>query len=351
LERPHTFTILDGLRGVAAIAVIDAHLGRFFSGRELPHVSLAVDFFFMLSGFVLTFAYQKRLDEGWSTWSFFKTRMIRLYPLLALGMVMGFAFVVFQSHFGKDHMSVKDSLVLLVLGLLMLPIPLHPHWPWPAMFRLLVPAWSLFYEVIMNLLHALFLRRRSTGFLLAVTACSLVIWVAATVRFGYMGFGVDRHLMVFGFARAAFSYVLGCLLFRWWQRIQTPRNVPPALCALALLAVLFLPWSTPWREPFNFALVTLLFPAILLAGALSVGGTRITPVARVLGTTSYAIYVLHVAVGEFFEQVWKLVLHRKMEATAPWSGMVYVVVLFLLALAIDKVYDQPVRAWLKRRLA
>lgn len=351
MERPHAFTTLDGLRGVAAIAVIQAHLGRFFNGYELPHVSLAVDFFFMLSGFVLTFAYQKKLDAGWSTWSFFKTRVVRLYPLFALAMLLGFAFVVFQSHYGKVHISTKDSLILLTLGMLVLPCPPQYHAYWPAMFPLLVPAWSLFYEIAMNVLHALFLRRRSARFLLSVMAVALAIWVGATVRFGYMGFGVDRYLMVFGFARVAFSYAMGCLLFRVWARVQKPWNVPPALCGVVLLVVLFLPWATPWREPFNFVLVTLVFPAVLMAGAWSVGGARMTPVAQVLGTTSYAIYVLHVPVGEFFEQVWKLALHRKMEAAAPWSGLVYVVVLFVVAVVVDKVYDMPVRGWLKRRLA
>ncbi len=331
--------------------MIQAHLGRFFGGYEPPHVTLAVDFFFMLSGFVLTYAYQKKLDEGWPTWSFLKARVVRLYPLFALGMAMGFAFAMFQSHYGKVHLSLKDSLILLTLGMLALPCPPQYHAGWPSMFPLLVPAWSLFYEIAMNVLHAVFLRRRGRRFLLIVMAAALTTWVGATLRFGYMGFGVDRSLMVFGFARVAFSYAMGCLLFRVWARVRKPMNMPPVLCGLALLTVLFLPFATPWREPFNFLLIVLVFPPVLLAGAWSAGGARITPVAQVLGTTSYAIYVLHVPVGDFFEQAWKLTLHRTMESRAPWSGLVYVGVLFGLAMVLDKVYDLPVRGWLKRRLA
>jgi peptidoglycan/LPS O-acetylase OafA/YrhL len=125
-------------------------------------------------------------------------------------------------------------------------------------------------------------------------------------------------------------------------------NVPPAVCAAALLGVLLLPGSSTLPAVLNLALVLLVFPAILWVGASSSGGPRVTRIAGLLGTASYAVYVLHIPVGDFFGKLWRLALHRPMEAARPWSGVIFVVLLFPLMLWLDRVYDQPVRAWLKR---
>ncbi len=300
---------------------------------------------------MLTYAYQRRLDEGWSTWAFFRTRAIRLYPLYALGLALGFAFAVLQSHFGKVHLGALDALKLLGLALFLLPCPPRLQVYGPALFPLLVPAWSLFYEIAMNLLHALLLRRGAWRFLPVVTLGSLAVWVAAARSYGGMGFGVETSSIGLGFVRVAFSYSLGCLLFRLWIRSSRRFRLPPSLCGLALLAALFAPLASPLPTLVDFAIVGLLFPAILMAGASAASGPRMTRVAEVLGTSSYAIYVLHAPVGLFFEQAWRLALHRTMEAVAPWSGLIYVVLLFLLAVWLDRVYDVPARQWLRRRLA
>jgi peptidoglycan/LPS O-acetylase OafA/YrhL len=82
---PHQFATLDGLRGVAAIAVTSLHF-RFELGKFLlPHSYLAVDFFFVLSGFVLAYAYEDRLSEGMKPIQFLRLRVIRLYPLYLIG--------------------------------------------------------------------------------------------------------------------------------------------------------------------------------------------------------------------------------------------------------------------------
>ena len=81
------YEILDGLRGVAALIVVAFHLFETYSAgvthQMLNHGYLAVDFF-VLSGFVIGYAY----DDRWgrmTTWQFFKRRLIRLHPMLVAG--------------------------------------------------------------------------------------------------------------------------------------------------------------------------------------------------------------------------------------------------------------------------
>ena len=104
------YELLDGLRGVAAIVVVFYHIFEGFSFAELTngagsgiittlnHGHIAVDFFFILSGFVISYAYDNRWQEM-GTWQFFKRRLIRLHPMLVMGALIGavaFASVGFQ---------------------------------------------------------------------------------------------------------------------------------------------------------------------------------------------------------------------------------------------------------------
>jgi peptidoglycan/LPS O-acetylase OafA/YrhL len=94
------YEILDGLRGIAAIMVVMLHILEIFSGGDhtklmINHGYLAVDFFFLLSGFVIAHAY----DDRWNKMTigqFFKRRLIRLHPLIIAGMTLGGIFFYFS---------------------------------------------------------------------------------------------------------------------------------------------------------------------------------------------------------------------------------------------------------------
>src|SRR5476651_1716285 len=94
------YEILDGLRGVASILVVCFHLfenlcsDRFH--QIINHGYLAVDFFFLLSGFVVAYAY----DDRWAKmtqWDFYKRRLIRLQPMVIMGSIIGAALFYFQA--------------------------------------------------------------------------------------------------------------------------------------------------------------------------------------------------------------------------------------------------------------
>ena len=153
-SKPH-YEILDGLRGVAAIMVIIFHLFETHSqGNHLiqiiNHGYLAVDFFFMLSGFVIGYAYDDRWDKM-TLGTFFKRRIIRLHPMVIMGSIVGASLFYFQqsSCFPQiEHTSVGALLLIMLLGCTLLPLPLK--WDvrgWTEMHPLNGPAWSLYYEL------------------------------------------------------------------------------------------------------------------------------------------------------------------------------------------------------------
>ncbi|MGA8939854.1 MAG: acyltransferase [Acidobacteriaceae bacterium] len=166
LEKPHKFENLDALRGVAAILIVVFHIRPLFGNSPLfGRAYLAVDLFFMLSGFVLSFAYQQKLDNGLPTTTFLKLRLIRLYPLYLIGLFLGFIYTATQVHYQHSSPGMLGSFLMLVPALFFLPIPAPTSLPNVA-FPYDLPAWSLFSELIANLLHALLLRKRSTRTLL-----------------------------------------------------------------------------------------------------------------------------------------------------------------------------------------
>ena len=87
-SKPH-YEVLDGLRGVAALMVLIYHIFECFDYTPVPHGNLAVDFFFVLSGFVIGYAYDDRWQKGLTTVQFIRRRLIRLHPMVVIGVLLG----------------------------------------------------------------------------------------------------------------------------------------------------------------------------------------------------------------------------------------------------------------------
>ena len=147
--KPHYY-ILDGLRGVAALVVIAYHVFECFDWTPLPHGYLAVDFFFVLSGFVIGYAYDDRWQKGLSLGGFFQRRLIRLHPMVVLGALIGMVCFLLQGSvkWSGEQVSMGLVMVALLLNMCMLPMPVGaradvrgngelfplngPHWSlWP----------------------------------------------------------------------------------------------------------------------------------------------------------------------------------------------------------------------------
>jgi peptidoglycan/LPS O-acetylase OafA/YrhL len=349
------FEVLDGLRGTAAVMVVIFHIMGMpiawdDKGQWLHHAAMAVDFFFGLSGFVVAYAYDarwKRMSVG----QFCTFRLIRLHPLVLLGVALGLiSFLV--DPFAPNQQLIPLSVVLrdFALACLLLPHAVLPN-RWTDTHSLNSPAWSLLQEYIGNLAYALVLRRlgtRALGAVVAVAACALLwlLWQRNSIDMGS-----DWTTWWGAPSRMAFSFTMGLWLYRVRERAPKLR-----LGWVALSAILVLIFATPLVPPsvphgnglFEAVAAMLLFPAIILCGAHSQIGKTELALCKFAGRISYPLYILHYP---FLLIYMNYALFRKPPASALYlagaGSFVLVVVFSWLAL---KLYDEPVRAWLKRRL-
>lgn len=281
-ERLHT---LDGLRGIAALIVVGGHLIGWIGRLPMPRNYLAVDLFFLISGFVLGRVYEPRFADGWTTGRFLLNRYVRLYPLYLLGTLLGVVAGVAALLLGQSHMGAGGLTVATVAGLLLLP---SPTWGRSgAVMPLNNPGWSLHFELIANLLFALARRWLSDAVLAGASlACgAALLWGFATHQaFGgsnWDGFG-------WGYPQVGYSFALGVLMHRVHPGARW-RSDAAWLPLLAAAFVMLSPRPGGWF--FEGAAVLVLFPAILWLAVL-VEPRRPAPFAW-LGLLSYPLYVTH----------------------------------------------------------
>jgi peptidoglycan/LPS O-acetylase OafA/YrhL len=184
LKSKNHYPILDGLRGVASVLVIMVHVLETFTGGNkfiqiINHGYLAVDFFFLLSGFVVSYAYDDRWDRM-TQWDFYKRRLVRLQPMVVMGSLIGAALFYFQAGPVFPHIAqtpVWKMLLVMVIGATLIPIPESMDIRgWGEMHPLNGPAWSLFFEYIANILYATIVRRFSKMLLsIFVTLAALML--------------------------------------------------------------------------------------------------------------------------------------------------------------------------------
>lgn len=362
------YDLLDGLRGVAALMVICYHVFEGFAtssmDQMLNHGYLAVDFFFMLSGFVVGYAYDDRWKKksGLTFNGFVRRRLVRLHPMLVLGMLIGVITYMIQGCVHWDGTHVSGLWVAIAAVLSCLFVPAYPGAGYEVrgngeMFPLNGPAWSLFFEYIANILYALLLRRLSTR-ALALWVCVSGVGLACYALGNMSGFhhiGVGWTLadygLVGGLLRVGFAFSLGMLL----SRVFRPMKVRGAfwICSLAIVAILSVPFmgveGAMWTNAlYDMACVMLLFPLVLYVGASgATTDSRSSAVCGFLGRISYPLYIIHYPfMYLFYAWVWAEGLAF---GEAWYVALGIVVGCVALAYLSLKYYDEPVRRWLTNR--
>src|SRR3954464_12275134 len=115
LKTKQHFEILDGLRGIAALSIVMFHFMEWvytdYSKNFIAHGFLAVDFFFCLSGFVIGYAYDDRITKM-GVREFFKSRVIRLHPLVVAGSVLGLLAFLFDPFGGHPELYSIGKIIL-----------------------------------------------------------------------------------------------------------------------------------------------------------------------------------------------------------------------------------------------
>lgn len=363
--KPH-YLILDGLRGVAALIVLLYHIGEGF-GDEMGvpvvnHGYLGVDFFFILSGFVLGYAYDDRWQRGLSTWKFVRRRIIRLHPMLIIGALLGVATFLIQGSVRWDGGKVSIAMVSLALFLQLLMIPLTPGSMADVrgnteMFPLNGPSWSLFFEYVASFFYAVVARKFSTPIPTAVVVLLGALLAGFTItdvtQSGIIGFGWS--MMNYGFwgglLKVLFSFSLGLLLSRRFR----PRRVRGAfgICAAVLLCIALMPnmanYGPTWMNTlFDVLCVLFVFPILIIIGASAeTTNRRATAVSTFLGKISYPVYIIHYPFY-YLLYAWLWSAERSVGSIIPVAvGLVSGCI--LLSYLLMKYYDEPVRRYLSQR--
>lgn len=368
--KPH-YELLDGLRGVAALLVVFYHIfeGLSFAAggttiTTINHGYLAVDFFFILSGFVIGYAYDDRLGKTLTTGNFFKRRLIRLHPMIVMGALLGTIAFFLQGSVQWDGKQVATSMVMLSLLCTLFFIPALPGAGYEVrgngeMFPLNGPSWSLFFEYIGNILYALFIHRLSNKALTVLVAL-LGIGLAGFTLFdvsGYdmigVGWTLDGVNFLGGFLRMLFPFSLGMLLSRNFKPVQTKGAF--WICSVVLLVLFCVPYIKVDASPislnglFEIVCIGLVFPTLVRLGASGkTTDKRSTQLCKFFGDISYPLYAVHYPVMYLF-YAW--LIDNQLYTFAEIWPMAIVVYFgsIILAYLCLKLYDEPVRKWLSRR--
>lgn len=311
------YDILDGLRGVAALLVVAFHLLETYShgymNQIINHGYLAVDFFFVLSGFVIGYAYDDRWDKM-STWNFCKRRLIRLHPMVIFGSMLGL--ILFYSAGSNVFPLVGESpwwKVILVFLWCCTMIPLSKGMDirgWGESNPLNGPTWSLQWEYLANILYALFIRKLNKFWLTICVCIFALLTINITMSLDFFGvngpekmycviggWSTEPKHLVIGISRLLYPFFAGLLLSRtkllvnirggfWW-------------CSALIFILLVMPriggTEYAWMNGiYESAAILIIFPLIVSIGA----GSRVTDhrsmaVCKFFGEISYPIYITH----------------------------------------------------------
>jgi len=379
LESKPRYEVLDGLRGVAALMVIVFHCFETyvptFGTQIVNHGYLGVDFFFVLSGFVIGYAYDDRWDRM-TTWGYFKRRLTRLHPMVIAGTVVGAALFFFSGSYFPQTLSTPGWKFALcfIMGLLMIPCGMGLDIRgWGELNSFNGPNWSLTFEYIGNILYA-FVLRHLPKIALAILCIGCAFFTLDLTMgwdvFGLFpdgpqytvigGWSLTTQQMYIGFTRLLYPFLCGLLISRILPTHMTdanPSGSPIHLrggfwwCSLAIIVIFSVPCiggETGVPDGLYQAVsILILFPIIVLAGAGSVTtDKKSTAVCKWLGDISYPIYITHYPIM-YMQMSW---VEDHQDAPLWMHIMVnlgVVVISILLAYGLLKAYDEPVREWLK----
>lgn len=340
------FEILDGLRGLAAFSVVALHLLESWYPNSvvnpMHHANLAVDFFFLLSGFVVGHAYDKR--EGISIRSFFQIRITRLHPMVLMGVTIGILAYVFDPFAGEAQRAPwLKILVIAILSYFLLPTAALPNRD-NATHSLNGPSWSLFQEYLANIAYILFLRRMRNGMLIVAVCMTAFALCLSANRYDNIQGGWSWSSFWIAPVRVAFPFLAGLLLFRLGIRIKVSYALP--FLSFLLLLVFMLPYFR-FNGSYESFCILFIFPIIVATGA----GSQVSPViakfCQWAGRLSYPIYLIHYPLVMIYAHWIKA--KQPSGNTAFLVGISLFIFFILFSWFLCRFYDEPVRKWLSTK--
>lgn len=366
------YEILDGLRGVAAIFVVIFHLFEPYSGvsanQIINHGYLAVDFFFVLSGFVVGYAY----DDRWNKMSlkgFIKRRLIRLHPMVIMGTTIGACFFFFSlGNYTSEFAPLWNIILAFIMACFMIPCGKSLDIRgWGEMNSFNGPNWTLTWEYLANILYALIFRRLPKAILAillgAAAICTIDLCLNMNI-FGLLtegrnhqmytvigGWSLTTEQLYIGATRLLYPFLCGLLISRIGKFVSVKRSF--WICSIILIGIFSIPCiggeGSILNGYYNATAIMIIFPLVVIIGAGGkISGKKSINVCKFLGDISYPLYITHYPLMYTqFNWVWS---HKD----APlYTHIMVAVGCFVLSLGIAyacmKLYDKPVRKWLTEK--
>jgi len=314
----------------------------------LARGTLAVDLFFLLSGFVIAYAYLGKLDDHEITpLQFMKIRIIRLYPVYFISIILALSCSIISLSAGKDaHALCKQTVFVAILTAFFIPSRTPGE---IFLFSINKPYWSLFYEIIINGVFSFsnkFFKKSIYLYIAFLVTGLLFARMAMKYQTSNIGMAIIRASVIGGICRSFFGICYGVILYRYRSRLLPiiARWISPwtALCFVTL--VLFSPSINHFDGFIDFIAIVLIFPISILAMS-KVYQSRADKVLFALGSISYPLYLLHYPFVKLLNNTgasW-------ISSHAPWTGILFVILTSFISYWVEKAYDIPIRKYLSSR--
>jgi peptidoglycan/LPS O-acetylase OafA/YrhL len=350
----HRFLMLDLLRGIAAISVLvyHTHQANYLDVQLLPNAYLAVDMFFLLSGFVIAHNYDGKIRSGMSLTAFLSQRLIRLYPCLLLTLLLGILVTCLRMVRYEGFLDGWRILAAAGLNALFVPAVIQPYGTW-GYFPFNGAAWSLTFELIANIFYWLTFRQLNgvrLGLLILGAAIAMII---GANLMGTMDVGMIPSSFWWGIPRVALTFFIGVALRRYFHERVTfdlrGAAAPVALLCLMLAFSLSRIVIPELKLAAELVTIGLLFPLLLLIVGGATPGPKTAKICKWTGDASYPVYLLQTPFMAIFAAIPQILWGMKAAYFIPWIGIAYITGTILCSLWIDRYFELPLRRLLKER--
>lgn len=364
MDQNHTrYEVLDGMRGIAALTVMIHHFTQFGPRPLFQHAPVAVDLFFMLSGFVIMHSYGSRLRGGMPAIDYIKKRIIRLYPMFLFALFAGVLAYIFARELPLGISSHSELWSVALLNAVFIPFLDYTNTRegYVVIFPANSPLWSLFFEMFASLAFVGLCRLNKKQLGVFCMACFggligfIIFYLITNINLGiatHTGWG--SHLFAAGFVRVLFGFALGMFIYRIMDKIRAHpttallQKIPCKSTIIALALVVFIGIPLEVKGLYNFVGIVFVMPVFLVIGAMTVcENEKILKACAFLGWISYPLYCLHMPVGMIVKSVSENNFGISFYSFAPQSCAI--IITFMVAILVSKFYDEPVRTWLSRR--
>jgi peptidoglycan/LPS O-acetylase OafA/YrhL len=337
------------MRGLAALAVLLYHMG-YMLGSYAPNMHkgyLAVDFFFILSGFVISANYHVSVRPVISWFDFLSARFARLWPLFIFATLLGCVVATSKLIKYNGYFDVSGILLSLSFNSLMLPSFFHAYGV-DRLFLFNGASWSVFFEVLINIAFFAVLRKLNLGALLILTSIFASLIFFAAEIYGSLDGGWAVANFYIGAIRVLFGFSAGMVVYLISKKIDLQLNT---YITLGLVACLCLSFFVKGGWLIDCMIVVVVFPLLMLLGSKCNLYTSLSKIGSFLGDISYSVYLLQTPLMLITAGATQVLFGRKIAEFSPLSGIVFIVTLITLSYLSWRYFEIPSRDYIRKKLA